>query len=149
MEGDHKGDNAFDFTILFQSTPSAWRATYPRESNLLYSRFQSTPSAWRATALYSLIVTAQRFQSTPSAWRATAHYKSRHLGGVDFNPRPPRGGRHHTVFVNDNRNLISIHALRVEGDTLCCLARCQYLRHFNPRPPRGGRQQICTNIKSE
>ena len=81
----------------------------------------------------------------------------------DFYPRPPRGGRHAVdrhfavpVLV------ISIHALREEGD---CLPGCRvrlarlflstpsarratmiaafyapYLCHFYPRPPRGGRR---------
>ena len=35
---------------LFQSTPSAWRETLARTSNLQALAFQSTPSAWRETA---------------------------------------------------------------------------------------------------
>ena len=34
----------------------------------------------------------------------------------DFYPRPPRGGRPHDVPLIGQRNLISIHALREEGD---------------------------------
>ena len=34
----------------------------------------------------------------------------------DFYPRPPRGGRPHDVVFVGERNFISIHALREEGD---------------------------------
>ena len=36
----------------------------------------------------------------------------------DFYPRPPRGGRRAGQVVNDGHLLISIHALREEGDLL-------------------------------
>ena len=36
-------------------------------------------------------------------------------------------------------NVISIHALRGEGDSDCLLQACQFQEHFNPRPPWGGR----------
>ena len=55
--------------------------------------FQSTPSVWRATSGIGGQVMSARFQSTPSVWRAT-------------------GLLHHA----HRRRLISIHALRVEGD---------------------------------
>ncbi len=35
---------------------------------------------------------------------------------VDFNPRPPRGGRPRGGFFQLFRREISIHALREEGD---------------------------------
>ena len=34
----------------------------------------------------------------------------------NFYPRPPRGGRHHIILRRIRRFLISIHALREEGD---------------------------------
>ena len=36
----------------------------------------------------------------------------------DFYPRPPRGGRRTNKFCNFRSQLISIHALREEGDVL-------------------------------
>ena len=104
--------------MLFQSTPSARRATelgnapfnetfwisihalreegdvfFGGFANLVIA-FQSTPSARRATLLYDLLKAAfDKFQSTPSARRAT-----RDAG----RPEPVRQ--------------ISIHALREEGD---------------------------------
>ena len=102
---------------------------------------------------------------------------------ADFNPRPPRGERPAAIITADfsatfqstlsarratgsvgvrvQRIVISIHALREEGDQECNVRRsratkfqstpsarrataCQHQRHldgeyFNPRPPRGGR----------
>ena len=56
--------------------------------------FQSTPSAWRETYIRMDIVTHQIFQSTPSAWRETQ-------------PIP----------IKPTKVTISIHSLRMEGDT--------------------------------
>ena len=55
-----------------------------------------------------------------------------------FYPRPPRGGRLATALIAAHEELISIHALREEGDRLVSgMAVAQ--RYFYPRPPRGGR----------
>ena len=56
-----------------------------------------------------------------------------------FYPRPPRGGRPRVVLIINQFVIISIHALREEGDlwqTLAVTASC----YFYPRPPRGGRR---------
>ena len=80
----------------------------------------------------------------------------------DFYPRPPRGGRHLTgddtaVLVQflstpsarratgrsldvHRRSVISIHALREEGD-LSADTLWQQRGNFYPRPPRGGRRK--------
>ena len=81
-----------------------------------------------------------KFQSTPSARRATRARNFRHLRPTDFNPRPPRGGRHGNrgvrpalylfqstpsarratghVRERSHHQGISIHALREEGDVI-------------------------------
>ena len=78
---------------LFQSTPSARRATVQRFRCFCSRLFQSTPSARRATCERAALPNPLRFQSTPSARRATI-------------PRRWTVPRQH----------ISIHALREEGD---------------------------------
>ena len=56
----------------------------------------------------------------------------------DFYPRPPRGGRRELPAVVYGDCLISIHALREEGDS--CSIKAAYIPcDFYPRPPRGGR----------
>ncbi len=124
------------------------------------------------------------FQSTPSARRATSRFCLRLADLFYFNPRPPRGGRHFlgtlvplaalisihalreegdpasgqiiqifflfqstpsarraTIIADhsQNRAIISIHALREEGDDALKTAMGTPT-DFNPRPPRGGRQ---------
>ena len=78
-------------------------------------KFLSTPSARRATYKTALKLRKVEFLSTPSARRATQFDC---LGGVN--------------------HLISIHALREEGDGLL-IAPTRCLCNFYPRPPRGGR----------
>ena len=82
----------------------------------------------------------------------------------DFYPRPPRGGRPSASPSTARRSgflstpsarratcgclcqgsvrLISIHALREEGDT-SKRRRSRTTCNFYPRPPRGGRQSPC------
>ena len=62
------------------------------------------------------VVIAARFQSTPSARRATRAYRRAGVGHRNFNPRPPRGGRHGAIPDVSGFVTISIHALREEGD---------------------------------
>ena len=56
------------------------------------------------------------FLSTPSARRATLWYRMRPRGAANFYPRPPRGGRPLANLDGRSPDLISIHALREEGD---------------------------------
>ena len=87
-----------------------------------------------------------------------------------FNPRPPCGGRHQFHRVDECGKLISIHALRGEGDYRKhwvavymqisihalrgegddkLLQRRSVSLNFNPRPPWGGRRAqdggLCAN----
>ena len=56
------------------------------------------------------------FLSTPSARRATRQRASEILFSRNFYPRPPRGGRPIDQQAEIDSYLISIHALREEGD---------------------------------
>ena len=144
----------------FLSTPSARRATgFASRVSESYA-FLSTPSARRAT-------TAQLHQSLHQAISIHALREEGDHRPVrfrdcpqNFYPRPPRGGRHAllgVVFIKlvflstpsarratladmDERIrwLISIHALREEGDKQLGLIY-EDRDDFYPRPPRGGR----------
>ena len=72
--------------------------------------------------------------------RSKVHQSLCHL---HFYPRPPRGGRRDKLVVMIPDGVISIHALREEGDDLGCLPSSA-LRDFYPRPPRGGRRGVCS-----
>ena len=58
---------------------------------------------------------------------------------LDFNPRPPCGGRRPDLAGADEKKIISIHAPRVGGDGQPIPPRHR-ARDFNPRPPCGGRR---------
>ena len=58
---------------------------------------------------------------------------------MNFYPRPPRGGRRSTSHRMQDRQKISIHALREEGDPGAASERSKR-SNFYPRPPRGGRR---------
>ena len=150
---------------VFLSTPSARRATV--EAGVCFlcpQRFLSTPSARRATGFphknyhghrnfyprpprggrqYQPYIRAARaaFLSTPSARRATLPRFWTHVIEYDFYPRPPRGGRLLSSFTSSGEKVISIHALREEGDGRKG-GRPRKAKDFYPRPPRGGRQGL-------
>ena len=62
------------------------------------------------------VLTLTAFLSTPSGWRATSALSLWICPRSNFYPRPPGGGRHTHFLRGDGFVLISIHALRVEGD---------------------------------
>ena len=83
-----------------------------------FGKFLSTPSARRATTKKAAQRFEEKFLSTPSARRATSSQRHPRTAPHNFYPRPPRGGRLHgcpTAFLVD---VISIHALREEGDAI-------------------------------
>ena len=82
-------------------------------------KFLSTPSARRATCIWRICwPPTWTFLSTPSARRATG-----------------------AGFIQSPAHIISIHALREEGDGTAAALAGRALTDFYPRPPRGGRQQ--------
>ena len=138
--GRQNFSDALGGTIYFNPRPPRGGRLMTISTIWMCSRFQSTPSAGRATKTVHCTVFFYRFQSTPSAGRAT-NYTSRLVSGsaisihalrgegdpqchlqlnysVNFNPRPPRGGRPSQDC----------------GRTFRC--------YFNPRPPRGGRHCV-------
>ena len=123
----------------FLSTPSARRATDTRTRYFVAMLFLSTPSARRATIPFSVTLSlpmyfyprpprggrqsgragnnsTDRFLSTPSARRATQKAMATAYCQNDFYPRPPRGGRRGNILPLLRPSIISIHALREEGD---------------------------------
>ena len=125
----------------FLSTPSGWRATLyqlhdhaDREISIHAlrvegdpgrraalcpkSRFLSTPSGWRAThACSQLPVKMPYFYPRPPGGGRPARIRAAQ-GHGNFYPRPPGGGRlvPESWLLEVARD-ISIHALRVEGDS--------------------------------
>ena len=79
-----------------------------------------------------------KFLSTPSARRATQDQIHHLWRGGHFYPRPPRGGRQLSTNLPSYQFMISIHALREEGDSYQ-QGLSRMWTNFYPRPPRGGR----------
>ena len=117
-----EGDDCF---CLYYSKFSDFYPRPPRGGRLNFQtdydkrvEFLSTPSARRATTTHNKSRCRTRFLSTPSARRATRrrHRRARSLH-EDFYPRPPRGGRLELPAALPVGVVISIHALREEGDS--------------------------------
>ncbi len=148
---------------LFLSTPSARRATSSnRKSTAQCRNFYPRPPRGGRPIVAEREKARKAFLSTPSARRATSCPPSRTSWFSHFYPRPPRGGRHQLHALSTEVVVISIHALREEGDPLeggrpvAVSISIHALReegdffnpdfpsrhrHFYPRPPRGGRPQ--------
>ena len=87
------------------------------------------------------------FQSTPSVWRATLQQIISLLFMWNFNPHPPCGGRLYHIKNLTNFVRISIHTLRVEGDSIT-RGSPNSLKYFNPHPPCGGRPPFILHPQS-
>ena len=152
-----------------------------------WRKFLSTPSARRATLLQSVQPAKVRdFYPRPPRGGRLACGQTSALGATNFYPRPPRGGRRRDGDVSakahlflstpsarratgvkglqQGTRLISIHALREEGDLPAGTPSRSPLRflstpsarratrqsgggffcflNFYPRPPRGGRRGL-------
>ena len=137
-EGDVCTHGSVSFSPIFLSTPSARRATSAVQGDNRPKIFLSTPSARRATT--DVVKQRVDFFISIHALREEGDYHTFSIlsRGFYFYPRPPRGGRHErTAFAAESGDfyprpprggrrflkksfiglcLISIHALREEGD---------------------------------
>ena len=140
-EGDVALDHALAGAIQFLSTPSARRATSPWRGTFTPAGFLSTPSARRATRLLGRYQSAgiDFYPRPPRGGRRPA--KPQHQYRRNFYPRPPRGGRHFCQLLFGALHPISIHALREEGDASPGSGQ-RSCSDFYPRPPRGGRPAL-------
>ena len=105
-------------------------------------RFLSTPSGWRATPTgYTTTPRRCKFLSTPSGWRATLKCTQMDLRErISIHALRVEGDTRRGSSRMSRR--ISIHALRVEGDYAASAARPPICPHFYPRPPGGGRRRV-------
>ena len=142
--------NPYYFAI-FLSTPSARRATPDRHPGC-HDHCISIHALREEGDDELRLISGCRFLflSTPSARRATRRPSRRTTASGNFYPRPPRGGRPVSVAMFKVRRIISIHALREEGDLdVSFVGLFEY--DFYPRPPRGGRRDIqaCKNSRHD
>ena len=141
-EGDPGAVCLQDALLQFLSTPSARRATRVKMQNCqtenisIHALREEGDLRNGASSLRDNV-----FLSTPSARRATAQKSWSFVLKSYFYPRPPRGGRPARVHRRMRAHLISIHALREEGDRTSTPTSIPS-GYFYPRPPRGGRRVI-------
>ena len=138
-QGDYEVYSSAAADMIFLSTPSARRATFAwARAAKKRERFLSTPSARRATSGRCPRLRQDRYfyprpprggrRPEPLPTRRSGYFYPRPPRGgrhasrrhrqhrANFYPRPPRGGRQGGVDGLSNGRLISIHALREEGD---------------------------------
>ena len=147
--------------IVFQSTPSARRATLILFVLRAVTLFQSTPSARRATHQYTgaqprvdISIHALREEGDCSLLEQIITRKNisihalreegdSHLSGcttrtIKFQSTPSARRATNAAQAWSQMQSISIHALREESDTVR-MGKKQRRKNFNPRPPRGER----------
>ena len=115
MEGDEFLHTIPAFCGHFNPLPPHGGRLRCFQNILLMFTFQSTPSAWRETLFRKTILQASSFQSTPSAWRETLRSFCR-LAHWNISIHSLRmEGDTHQKSDRKERD-ISIHSLRMEGD---------------------------------
>ena len=168
-EGDKRVKNVRSHIRNFYPRPPRGGRPISIFGSAMDDIFLSTPSARRATEaakaaapVEDISIHALR-EEGDRAWRLLRALHS------NFYPRPPRGGRLllvckpflHTRFLSTpsarratvlldaeaRQIIISIHALREEGDLRTRQGSCPPL-YFYPRPPRGGRRLECLDCIS-
>ena len=103
--------------------------------------FQSTPSARRATDRVRRVAAyRQHFNPRPPRGGRRTRNAGPSSSSFYFNPRPPRGGRPtEPTAVSASLKFQSTPSARRATGRPCSTTSIP--RYFNPRPPRGGRQQ--------
>ena len=125
---------------VFQSTPSVGRATLCTGTlSEFMAHFNPRPPWGGRPGSFMYLKHIYPFQSTPSVGRATdVHQKP--TVGIDLFQSTPSVGRATKIRDKDIKTaIISIHALRGEGDVEYNAHHAVCDAYFNPRPPWGGR----------
>ena len=165
--GRHLANAGSQASAKFLSTPSARRATNPRD--FLEDFCIISIHALREEgdlACLALLGKAGYFYPRPPRGGRPVAPQTFLFARKNFYPRPPRGGRPSAASASTSAYCISIHALREEGDfelvstSLVEIISIHALREegdcfskhgfsslfdFYPRPPRGGRPLAVKN----
>ena len=160
--------DGLNYLLQFQSTPSGWRETLAavlclggdtisihslrvEGDNGRLRRLSTPPISIHSLRVegdcrkYRNVSSLRLFQSTPSVWRETTLYRI-YSTQEDISIHSLRVEGDTLQRIADTLNAISIHSLRVEGDTINSLCSISSA-YFNPLPPCGGRQIIISEIR--
>ena len=146
----------------FQSTPSVWRETYTAsdrqarqaisihslrmEGDIRYHKpgiqrfhFNPLPPYGGRQIVSGDTIAARPFQSTPSVWRETwQHGRNCRMQHISIHSLRMEGDT--DCLLDCGGDSISIHSLRMEGDGPFARYGIEIRVNFNPLPPYGGRQ---------
>ena len=141
-EGDGRWHSVISpFTYFYPRPPRGGRLTTFSQSAAHTANFYPRPPRGGRLVCHVFDCPLGLFLSTPSARRATGRLCPCATPSPYFYPRPPRGGRPFSLSLPSLSPVISIHALREEGDLLIpSTAHTSF--NFYPRPPRGGRHGL-------
>ena len=117
-EGDHSCGSESGISWYFNPRPPWGERPLAAAAAEQHTQFQSTPSARRATVVVQIAIVHDRISIHALREESDLATCSVEVDQVNFNPRPPRGGRPDPVEWDDEREYISNHALREEGDVL-------------------------------
>ena len=163
-EGDATRPRRRDSTCTFLSTPSARRATSVSSNPFAVASISIHALREEGDVVSGhQRLTVLNFYPRPPRGGRPALSACCFRGSLDFYPRPPRGGRRDSPLIvhawseflstpsarratscygwHGAKILISIHALREEGDGADAALGTAY-QNFYPRPPRGGRRLV-------
>ena len=102
-------------SYFYPRPPGGGRQEHPGAGRAAVDFYPRPPGGGRPRK-FGLMVERNTFLSTPSGWRATGSHVFLSTLLSYFYPRPPGGGRHTVTIRYPQLGVISIHALRVEGD---------------------------------
>ena len=138
MEGDLEPHHKCRQDQYFNPLPPYGGRLYGNLYNRVRKLFQSTPSVWRETGFsFTNILIMCNFNPLPP-YGGRRNISSRPAVRLYFNPLPPYGGRRWLFLAFSVMIEISIHSLRMEGDSSLRSTIIPSF-HFNPLPPYGGR----------
>ena len=136
-EGDYFAALPDCITTDFNPRPPRGGRLSTRPALICMDLFQSTPSARRATHCKNRPRHLPQISIHALREEGDGELHDNRRTSQDFNPRPPRGGRPQNCSREPCRHHISIHALREEGDGAGCLIQpCEDIFQSTPSARR-------------
>ena len=116
-EGDRVLPLSLFLKCYFNPRPPWGGRPFAPKSFIIKEIFQSTPSVGRATSAKRRTCAGLFYFNPRPPWGGRRQSTRGSAKFAYFNPRPPWGGRLDCCYECWNEPMISIHALRGEGDT--------------------------------
>ena len=116
MEGDLFTPDTTEFTLEFQSTPSAWRETSKQCPEAPPAGYFNPLPPHGGRPLWLGLYTPPPISIHSLRMEGDREISRIVIRSRYFNPLPPHGGRQRNDFSDIYHSHISIHSLRMEGD---------------------------------